>query len=468
MAVFTCKVCGNKIEYTSGASVVRCSHCSVDQSVPSDGGEFFALYEKANSLRRDKNFDAAAKLYKNIAKKAPKEAEAYWGMALCRFGVGYSDENGKRKLEVSLARETLFSDDENYKSALKYADEASKVMYSAAAKLIEETAEPQRLENVYNSACEIMKRAKSAKRHEFAAELFDNIAFYRDSGLLAGKCRKEACECKAKSEARTAFFVKTVAPSLLICFILIFTVNFYNYKVKPMLKFKSAIDLVDAGKCEEAREVLAELADYKDIYKVEAASYAKEGNYEKAYETVLVSGVDFEEYPIAGAYEAMVHGDFGEGAKLGLDEVILPDGLVAIDNTEFLNCEYLSRAELPDSIEIIGDYAFWFTSRLENVTLPSGLKIIGDAAFGGSGLREIVIPEGTVEIGKYAFRGCVELKSVTLPKSIEYIGDDAFGACHALENVYFSGTVSDWERLNCHFEKEIIITCTDGTVQNTV
>lgn len=105
-----------------------------------------------------------------------------------------------------------------------------------------------------------------------------------------------------------------------------------------------------------------------------------------------------------------------------LNSVIIPDGVVAIDNAAFYNCDELTRVELPESLVTIGDSAFKDCSGLTDITIPNGVVTIGDRAFSScDGLTSIVIPDSVTSIGNNAFSYCNKLKSITIPDSVSFI-----------------------------------------------
>ena len=67
------------------------------------------------------------------------EAEAYWGMVLSEFGVEYVEDPESKKRIPTCHRTTVksISANENYKSALKYADIESQAFYEDEAEIID-------------------------------------------------------------------------------------------------------------------------------------------------------------------------------------------------------------------------------------------------------------------------------------------------------------------------------------------
>ena len=99
MAVMKCKMCGGDLNVTEGVSVVECEYCGSRQTIPNqDSEKKLTLFARADRLRRANEFDKAAGIYESIVADFPTEAEAYWGLVLCRYGIEYVNDpaTGKR------------------------------------------------------------------------------------------------------------------------------------------------------------------------------------------------------------------------------------------------------------------------------------------------------------------------------------------------------------------------------------
>ena len=77
------------------------------------------------------------------------------------------------------------------------------------------------------------------------------------------------------------------------------------------------------------------------------------------------------------------------------------------------NRKAITELVLPEGMTGISDYAFFGTSALTHVKLPSTLLSIGYAAFGGSGVKDILLPAGVNTIREMAFRDCDSLTAFT-------------------------------------------------------
>ncbi|MCR4594278.1 MAG: TIR domain-containing protein [Clostridiales bacterium] len=140
MAVFKCKMCGGTIEFENGATVGVCDSCGTKQTLPRlDDEKRARLYDRANHFRRENEFDKAMGAYEMILADADDDAEAYWGIVLCRYGIEYVEDSKshKRIPTVNRTQYTSIFDDRDYQSAIQYADGYQKSIYEEEAKAID-------------------------------------------------------------------------------------------------------------------------------------------------------------------------------------------------------------------------------------------------------------------------------------------------------------------------------------------
>ena len=140
MPVLRCKMCGGTMEIDAKQSVAVCQYCGTRQTLPKlDSERVAGLYERAELLRRGNDFDKAAAVYEQIVSLAPNDAEAYWSLVLCRYGIEYVEDPASHKRVPTINRVQFGSilEDADYLSALQNADEEQKTVYIAEAKAIE-------------------------------------------------------------------------------------------------------------------------------------------------------------------------------------------------------------------------------------------------------------------------------------------------------------------------------------------
>ena len=140
MAIIKCKMCGGDLVLIEGQSVAECEYCGSRQTVPvADNEKKLTLFARANRLRASCEFDKAAGIYESIVADFPEEAEAYWGLVLCKYGIEYVDDPATGKKIPTCHRSSFDSvmDDSNFEQAMENADEIALRVYREEAKQIE-------------------------------------------------------------------------------------------------------------------------------------------------------------------------------------------------------------------------------------------------------------------------------------------------------------------------------------------
>ena len=141
MAIIKCKMCGGDLNVTEGVTVAECEYCGIKQTVPNvDNEKKLTLFSRANRLRLACEFDKAAGVYENIVAEFPEEAEAYWGLVLCRYGIEYVDDPATGKKVPTCHRSSFDSilEDSDFEQACENADALARRVYRDEAKAIED------------------------------------------------------------------------------------------------------------------------------------------------------------------------------------------------------------------------------------------------------------------------------------------------------------------------------------------
>lgn len=139
MAIFKCKMCGGALEVSETQSVAVCEYCGTQQTLPKlDNEKKLALYFRANNLRLKSEFDKAAGIYESIIAEFREEAEAYWGLVLCKYGIEYVDDGkGSRIPTCHRTLPLSVMEDDDFRQACENADLSAKIIYRDEAKAID-------------------------------------------------------------------------------------------------------------------------------------------------------------------------------------------------------------------------------------------------------------------------------------------------------------------------------------------
>ena len=141
MAIIKCKMCGGDLNIVEDSSVCECEYCGTKQTVPKvDDEKKLKLFERANRLRTACEFDKAAGVYESIIADFDQEAEAYWGLILCKFGIEYVDDPATGNKVPTCHRSSFDSlmDDPNFDMVMECADPIARRVYREEARQIEE------------------------------------------------------------------------------------------------------------------------------------------------------------------------------------------------------------------------------------------------------------------------------------------------------------------------------------------
>ena len=141
MVVLKCKMCGGDLPSSESASTLTCEYCGITQTIPKgDDEKKLIQFERAERLRRQCEFDKAAGIYESIVADFRQEAEAYWGLVLCKYGIEYVDDPATGKKIPTCHRSSFDSimEDEDFEQALENADSVARKVYREEAKTIED------------------------------------------------------------------------------------------------------------------------------------------------------------------------------------------------------------------------------------------------------------------------------------------------------------------------------------------
>ena len=84
MAILKCKMCGGDIQATDN-TYGTCESCGSTMTLPrAYEDQIINLFNRANNLRRQNDFDKAVAVYEGILNLDASSAEAHWGIVLSK------------------------------------------------------------------------------------------------------------------------------------------------------------------------------------------------------------------------------------------------------------------------------------------------------------------------------------------------------------------------------------------------
>ena len=207
MGALKCKMCGSNLEIEDSITVCKCEKCGTSQTVPDiEDDKELKLFERAGRLRFNCDFDKAAGIYNTITDSYTEEAEGYWGLILCKYGIEYADNASGKKVPVChrISYDSVM-DDEDFELVMENSDSESRAIFREEAKIIEENrkkyiqiAESEQPYDIYISYRAKDDNGDKTAVSEIAGHLYNKLtsAGYRvflSEAALKGKKRSE-CE----------------------------------------------------------------------------------------------------------------------------------------------------------------------------------------------------------------------------------------------------------------------------------
>ena len=187
---FKCKMCGGDIEPIKNTNTGKCIYCKSVMTLPNlDDEKIVNLYNRANSLRIDNEFDKSKEVYEKILEIDNKQIEAHWGILLCKYGVEYVDD-AKTKKKIPTCHRTndssIFNDNdykiikkEAYGDALKLYEEEAKQIDELQKKILD-ISKKEKPYDVFICYKETDAKGERTKDSVIAQDIYDKL---QESGL---------------------------------------------------------------------------------------------------------------------------------------------------------------------------------------------------------------------------------------------------------------------------------------------
>lgn len=184
MGIFKCKMCGGELNVNKGDKIVECEFCGTTQTVStSDDEKILKMIARGNSLRNEGEFDKAYNIFEQIILEGKPDAEVYWNLLLCKYGITYVDDyDEKKKPTINRMSLTPILDDEDYKKVLELADVVTKENYVMQAEQISKIQDNiinivknEKPYDIFISYKETDEYGDRTKDSILAQEIYDNL-----------------------------------------------------------------------------------------------------------------------------------------------------------------------------------------------------------------------------------------------------------------------------------------------------
>ncbi len=508
---FKCKYCGGEMGEVDGLkSVGKCKYCGSKQTLPKLHDEKRAnLFERANHLRRNNEFDKAEALYEQILNDDLTDPEAYWSLVLCRYGVEYV-EDARTKTRIPTVNRTQMTSifgDEDYKSAIANAGDEQKTLYEEEARVINEIqkgileiSQKEAPFDIFICYKESDASGKRTRDSVLAQDLYheltrDGYKVFFARVTLQGKLGSayEPYIFSALNSSKVMVVLGTQKDYFEAVWVRNEWSRFLGqikkgerkvlipayrdmdpYDLPPEFSNLQALDMGRLGFMQElVMAIETILASYKRspaVQKEPELVYAPEPQKTKQ----KAAKPKKEKKKKGGAIvlslislilvAAIVAGVLAAAGVIELPfEIPFLNGLIGgggdeTDSGDESESETKPQVSTSDSkltfmklgtgyhVTGIGEE----TSK--DIVIPaeyngSPVTSIDYGAFANTDIEKVTIPNTVTSIGTSAFENCSSLKNVSIPASVTKIGANAFKNCTALTVIDFNGTQAEWNAI---------------------
>lgn len=135
-----CKICGGDMIVDRATGIAVCDYCGTKQTLPQFTDESSELlYNRGNSYLMHNEFDKAENIFNQLLSINPQDAEIYWDLVMCKYGVNFvkDSKSGKYIPTCNRTHYLPIFQDENYKNAIQFSSGDKKEYYQLNAKTID-------------------------------------------------------------------------------------------------------------------------------------------------------------------------------------------------------------------------------------------------------------------------------------------------------------------------------------------
>ena len=490
MALLKCKMCGGDLEIQENQTICVCEYCGTKQTVPrADDDKKMLLFGRANKLRSVCEFDKAYSIYESLTEEFEHEAEGYWGLVLCKYGIEYVDDPKTGKKIPTCHRSSFDSllDDENYLRAIKESDALAKEMYKSEAEYIEglrkgilEISSKEEPYDIFICYKETGKDGQRTHDSVLAQEIYDELTGKGYKVFFSRITLEDKLGVKYEPYIFSALHSSKVM-------IVVGMEEEHLTAVWVKNEWSRYLKLIEAGEKKtlipcykgiDPYDLPEEFSDLQaqDMGKIGAMqdlargigkliSLAQAPVASQATSVPVSAGVNVDSL-LKRAKVALGSGDFKKAEEV-FEKALEIDGDCAeayfgIDMTAHMvkTIEELAKKYVYNKIELSGNlkeamrlapnapwvkefYKLFKNEAAEEASIAKSFKIEQGNLVKYLGTdTEVVIPSRVTHIGDSAFKNCTSLTSITIPNSVTSIGEDAFCDCTSLTSVVIGDSVT--------------------------
>lgn len=403
--VIPCTRCRYLLEFRPVDSLRVCPCCCAQTARPASQGEGLEAYDRAVRQMHNGEFEAAARSFDVVLDRCSSEAEAYYGRALCHYGIQFVEDSGRaeRYPRVRIHRGKPMAEMSDFVKACSLAEAPVRQRYQAEAAIIDDTLAKFRRLMQGSSRYDAVICGGYANGQECGGG--DGEAARKLYAALTAQGYRVFLPCPGHdSDAEMDHALATARLMLVVCS--------GSERVRaPWLRIEwlGFLDLMD----EDERRSLVPLC-YGDM---------NGGRLPEEFRRRQLQEIRMEEADAPARLAEVMQRFCGAPApaEAPVEETASP----AMD----------FAVEAQDGGCVITRYL----GSEAAVTIPAevnGRRVlgVGERAFQGqTGLRSVCLSEGLEQIGERAFDGCSALEQVVLPASLRLIGEAAFEGCLCLQ-----------------------------------
>ncbi len=210
--------------------MAECESCGTVQSVPSHIDDQIAYaYSKATESLECEDFYTAEEAYRDLAKNNPDDADYYWNILMCKYGVHHvidkeaSDEEvGIYEYKITVSRMSLepVAEDEDYKKAISLAEGKQKIFFEKEVKKIQviqnkfiEIAQKEKPYEVFISFKAKNDDGSYTESHKIAREIYNDLT---SQGVRTFFSEKSLQKYAAEDYEPFIYQALTTAPVMLL------------------------------------------------------------------------------------------------------------------------------------------------------------------------------------------------------------------------------------------------------------